>query len=94
VATPRLYAWLQRLTDDYRALGLTARPETFPKQERIPPGKFGNWLRLPGRHHTRDHWSRVWKGREWLAGAEAVEELLGYFGDPLDLVPDVARMAG
>jgi hypothetical protein len=93
IPTPRLYAWLQRLTDGYRDLGLTARPETFPKQNSIPPGKVGNWLRLPGRHHTRNHWSRVWAGRGWLAGAEAVEELLGYFGDPIDLVPDVAGVA-
>src|SRR5262249_55418433 len=33
------------------------RGESFPKQRAVAPGGFGNWLRLPGRHHTRDHWS-------------------------------------
>jgi hypothetical protein len=89
VPTPRLYAWLQRLTDGYRGLGLTARPETFPKQASILPGKCGNWLRLPGLHHTRPHWARVWDGGGWLAVVDAVAALLTYTGDPPALVPDV-----
>ncbi|HJZ57854.1 MAG TPA: peptidase, partial [Gemmataceae bacterium] len=29
------------------------RPETFPKQASVATGKYGNWLRLVGRHHTQ-----------------------------------------
>jgi hypothetical protein len=89
VPTPRLFAWLRQLTDDYLVLGLTARPETFPKQARLKPGQVGNWLRLPGLHHTRDHWARVWSGSGWLAGADAVREILSYTGDDLALVPEI-----
>jgi hypothetical protein len=34
---------------------------------------FGNRLRLPGRHHTREHWSRVWDGGRWREGDEAID---------------------
>lgn len=55
--------------------------ETFPKQDRLIPGEkgrpaFGNWLRVPGGHHTRDHWSRVWNGERWLEDADAVAFIL------------------
>jgi hypothetical protein len=66
---------------------MTKPPECFPKQPMIQHGRYGNWLRLPGRHHTRDHWSRVWSGDCWLDGAEAVEFILTLVGDPPDLVP-------
>lgn len=86
VPTPRVYAYLQWLTRDHAVHGMT-EPEIFPKQLRIKPGGFGNWLRLPGRHHTRDHWSRLWDGDNWLEGAEAVEYILGLRGDSPDLIP-------
>jgi hypothetical protein len=85
--TPDVYALLKRLTADYARHGLTAGPEVFPKQPRIEAGKYGNWLRLPGRHHTREQWSNVWDGRRWLAGAEAVDLLLTFAGDRPGLVP-------
>src|SRR5262249_48951938 len=73
---------------DYATYGLTAPPETFPKQPRIRPGKYGNWLRLPGRHHTRDHWSRVWDGERWLDGADAVSYILAHRPSPSSCIPD------
>ena len=50
--------------------------ETFPKQPRIRPGGFGNWIRLPGRHHKRDHWSRVWTGDGWGTPDETIDAIL------------------
>jgi P4 family phage/plasmid primase-like protien len=74
-----------------RDLGLDADPETFPKQARLTPpgerGQFGNWIRVPGRHHKRDHWTRVWDGSGWLEGDEAIEFLLATEGDSPDLIP-------
>jgi hypothetical protein len=42
---------------------------------------MGNWLRLPGRHRTRDYWCLVWDGSAWLAGAVAFEHVLSLTGD-------------
>jgi hypothetical protein len=91
VATAQVFAFARWLTRDHAALGLTTRPETFPKQCGIAPGRCGNWLRLPGRHHTREHWSRVWDGSRWLDGAEAVAFILSLQGDPPDLIPDAVH---
>src|SRR5262249_38896645 len=44
VATPKVHAFLTWLTADWARLGLTARPETFPKQPRVaPPGQRGQY---------------------------------------------------
>ena len=50
--------------------------EVFPKQPGLTGKKLGNWLRLPGRHHTRDHWSRFWGGADWHDYEQSVELLL------------------
>ena len=42
--------------------------EAFPKQPSVPADGF-NWLRLVGRHHTRDVWASVFDGSIWLTGA-------------------------
>jgi hypothetical protein len=89
VATPKVFAFLKSLTSDHNLHGMSKAPEVFPKQPRIHPGRYGNWLRLPGKHHTRAHWSRVWGGSNWLDGAQAVEFILTLTGDPADLVPNV-----
>jgi hypothetical protein len=87
VPSPLVFAFLLWLTDDFAAHGLPVRPEVFPKQPMIREGGFGNWLRLPGRHHTRPYWSDAWDGEHWLAGAEAVAHILTLGGDPPDLIP-------
>jgi hypothetical protein len=93
ISTARLYHFLRRLVADHSRHGMTRPPETFPKQPALRPkdGRpaFGNWLRLPGRHHTHAHWSRVWDGGHWLSGAGAVAFLLALAGDDPALVPDV-----
>ncbi len=80
VPTPKVYALLRWLIRDHKAYGLTASTETFPKQPAIKAGGYGNWLRLPGRHHTREHQSRVWGGKDWLEGGAAVRHVLGLRG--------------
>jgi hypothetical protein len=87
VPSKTAYAFAWWLTDDYAEYGLTDRPEIFPKQAELGEGRYGNWLRLPGRHHTRDHWSRVWDGERWLDGAEAVAFILALEGDDPALIP-------
>jgi hypothetical protein len=93
VPSRRLFWFLRDVVKDFKALGLPARPETFPKQSELRPredgrGRYGNWCRLPGRHHTSNHWARVWDGSTFLEGADAVEYMLGLTGDDPELVPD------
>ena len=35
-----------------------------------------SWFPLFGRHHTADHWSRIWNGAEWVGGDRAVDAIL------------------
>ena len=76
IPAPKAHAFAQWLVARWEDAGLVEKPETFPKQPNIKEGKYGNWLRLPGRHHTRDHFSRVWAGDGWLEGAEAADAIL------------------
>jgi hypothetical protein len=93
VPTPRVFALARRLASGHACHGLPAAPETFPKQALVRPGGFGNWLRLPGRHHKRPHWSRVWDGRRWLEGHGAIDFVLALKGDPPSLVPEAPEPA-
>jgi hypothetical protein len=87
VKTPLVYSLLHWLIADHAKHGLPHRPETFPKQAYLKPGGYGNWLRLPGRHHSREHWSRVWDGTHWLDGVQAVAFILSLRGDDPALIP-------
>jgi hypothetical protein len=95
VPTPRVFALARWLVRDHPRHGLSAMPETFPKQAAVSPpgqpGQYGNWLRLPGRHHKRDYWSQVWGGGRWLDGAAAVAWLLSVEGDCAGLIPAEAE---
>jgi hypothetical protein len=93
IPSARLFYYLRNLVRNYSEFGLTARPETFPKQPCLHPtpdgrGQYGNWCRLPGRHHTREHWARVWDGSAWLDGDKAIDFMLSLTGDPPSLVPE------
>lgn len=82
------YDFAQSIVDDYESFGID-RPETYPKQSRLESGrKYGNWLRLPGKHHSRDHWSRVWDG-EWIDGEDAIAMLLESRPAASSLIPPV-----
>jgi hypothetical protein len=95
IPTSRLYHFLRRLVADHARHGMAVPPETFPKQPEVrslPDGRpgYGNWLRLLGKHHTSNHWSRVWDGVRWLDGAAAVDYVLSRTGDPPSLIPDMS----
>jgi hypothetical protein len=91
IQTARVHHFLKALVADHAQYGMPVPPEVFPKQPCVAPpgqpGQYGNWLRLPGRHHTRAHWSRVWDGSHWLEGAEAISFILALTGDSPDLIP-------
>jgi hypothetical protein len=85
--TGRVFAFVRATIADHARHGLPNPPEIFPKQASVKPGGYGNWLRLPARHHTRDHWSRVWNGGRWLEGHEAIDHILALTGDDPGLIP-------
>lgn len=78
--------WLVR---DFEQFGLAKMPEVFPKQGSIG-GKYGNFVRLFGRHHQRRFVSRVWDGEQWHEGDEAIGFILNITGDPVSLIPQEA----
>ncbi len=60
--------------------------EVFPKQPELTGGELGNFMRIPGRHHKRDHWSRFWGDGNWLNDDASVERLMNArANDPLVL---------
>lgn len=79
---PMADAWRlgKYLVRDWEQFGFAKPPESFPKQPRHTGRRCGSWLRCPGRHHTRDHWSRVRHVRRgrWREGREAVDSLLRF----------------
>jgi hypothetical protein len=85
--TSSVFGFLKWLTRDHAAHGLPMAPEIFPKQSSIKPGGCGNWLRLPGRHHTREHWSKAWDGSRWLPSAGVAAFILALTGDSPSLIP-------
>ncbi len=91
VPTRLVFAFGRWMIQDWEASGLEKEPEVFPKQAGIAEGKFGNWMRLPGRHPKRDHWSRVWDGGQWLAGAAAIRFIITAAGSDEALIPAEAR---
>ncbi len=77
----RFAAWMA----DGHTLG--KRPESFPKQAEIGSTcRYGNWLRLFGKHPKREFWSRVWNGMEWLEGRATVGFILALTGDDPALI--------
>jgi hypothetical protein len=82
-----VFAFVQSIVADYKEQGFATAPETFPKQATIEPDKFGNWLRLPGRHHTRPHWSKILDSDQWLEGEAAINAILSVTPSNAKLIP-------
>jgi len=72
--------YLDGFVEDFSQRGLDCPPELFPGKYRSR--HYGSWLRLPGRHHTHPHYTRVWndepwdQDNPWLEGHEAVDRIL------------------
>ena len=78
-------AWVAR---DYEEHGLE-KIECFPKNSTVQhtDAKCGHYLRTPGKHHKRAHWSRFWGDNAWLDLDESVQLLLSQTGDDPELIP-------
>lgn len=87
------YRFGQWLVRDWKSFGLASQPETFPKQRDVKGGKgFGNWLRLPGLHHTLDHWTEAWEPAlyGWISGELVVKRIVATTPSPASLIPPEA----
>lgn len=94
VPSEKAYGFGRWIIRDYADQGLHQLPESFPKQPCLNEGRrYGSWWRLPGRHHTRHHWTRVWNGTRWLEGRPAIDAILSVAGDPPALLSDSLRPA-
>jgi hypothetical protein len=80
--------WLIR---DHKDYGINEPVEVFPKQDVLSGERCGNQGRLPGKHHKREHWSRVWDGAHWLEGTAAINEMCRERRRSADNIPDEAR---
>ena len=70
----------ENLVSDFDRLGLDEPPELFPSHYRH--NHYGSWLRIPGRHHSRRHFTKVFddepgSDQVWLEGHEAIDRMLG-----------------
>ncbi len=87
VPGPLLHAFGAWVVSDAKEFGFEKPVESFPKQDHVAADKYGNWLRMVGRHHSRDVWASVFDGVNWLEGEDAVAHVLTLTGDPPDLIP-------
>jgi hypothetical protein len=79
MCTRSVHEFGTRLVADFAQRGMDTKPEVFPGKPKWD--HRGNWLRLPGRHHTRPHFTRVWNDEpfaesQWLAGHDAIDRML------------------
>jgi hypothetical protein len=83
-----VYDFSDSIRADWKEMGLPRRPEQFPPKREVGPDDLPYTLRLPGRHHTRPHYTRVYNfdvpdEPEWLDGGDAIEIMLGARTSPL-----------
>ena len=81
--------WVAR---DFKEHGLE-KIECFPKNSTVQHtnAKCGTYLRTPGKHHKRDHWSRFYGVDNWSSLEDSVQLLLSQTGDDPSLIPVVSE---
>ena len=75
------FDFVDNIRSDWESFGLPRKPECFPPKRAVGPDDLPYTLRLPGRHHTRHHYTRIYNfefadENEWLDGGEAIEAML------------------
>ena len=89
--TSTVFDFAQWLISDWEKQQLEKLPETFPKA--VKEDSLGSWFRLPGLHHTRDHYASVWAGDDglddpWLTGHAAIDAMLASVPGPAPVILD------
>ncbi|MEE9342755.1 MAG: hypothetical protein V3V12_03880 [Gammaproteobacteria bacterium] len=83
--TQDVFALAKSIVTTWESNNLDEEPETFPK--RVKEGSLGSWFRLPGLHHTHEHYGRIWSGDDWLdnpwlEGHAAIDALMNAVPGP------------
>lgn len=83
--TEAVYAYVKSIVSEWETAGLEEEPETFPKK--LKQDSIGSWFRLPGLHHSREIYSSLWSGDEWLddpwlEGHAAIDAMLEVIPGP------------
>lgn len=88
VKSETAFNFIRSVVKDYKQHKLD-RIECFPKQRTVSNTKMkcGNYIRVPGKHHKRDHWSRFWKDGQWLPAEDSAAFLLAQSGDDPKQIP-------
>lgn len=76
-----VYDFGESIRSEWEAYNLPRKPEMFPPKREVGPDDLPYTLRLPGRHHSRPHYTRIYNFEfpdetEWLDGGEAIEVML------------------
>lgn len=77
-----VFDFADNLRSDWDRLRLPRKPEIFPPKRAVGPNDLPYTLRVPGRHHTRLFYTRVWNfdaiagENEWLEGGDAIEAMI------------------
>lgn len=83
-----VHGLVSEFVQNYTDYGLKQAPTVFPGEPEVNPHRpYGSWWRLPGRHHTNSHWTKVWGSDRWLEGQAAIEAILSVKGDSPALIP-------
>jgi putative DNA primase/helicase len=86
-----VHGFVSDFVQDFQTYGLKKAPDVYPGEAVVNPHRpYGSWWRLPGRHHTSQHWTKVWGGDRWLEGSEAIEVIVATTGDSPELIPGFA----
>lgn len=79
----QLFLFARWMVRGWKEFGFTRRPESFPKQPLIAEGRYGNWLRLVGRHPKRSVYPMGYNGQAWIGGQALIDWILNLtFADP------------
>lgn len=89
MSTKSVRQFCNQLVADFDKKGLDIVPDLFPGTH--GSNRYGSWLRLPGRHHTHKHFTRVYNdephsSQTWLEGHDAIDRVLGLVPAPLELL--------
>lgn len=72
---------VEEVYDYMRSLPIPPGTEVYPKQRDAK--KFGNWLRLPGKYHSSDEWTKIRINGEWRPVNEAWQTIADWPTCPL-----------